>query len=200
LQRTKALAESTEKIEHQKLELEKVNKELMRLSLKDPLTGVWNRRKYDEAVELEWHRCLRHQRSIALLLLDIDYFKLLNDTYGHITGDESLVKIGGIIKESLTRSTDIAARYGGEEFVVLLTDTGKEEAKKIANMLRQKIETLKIPHKESSVSKYVTVSIGVTSTIPDISSSHEELLKTADIALYQAKSCGRNQVKYLPEL
>jgi diguanylate cyclase (GGDEF)-like protein len=199
LQRTKALVESNERIEHQKLELEKINRDLQHLSLKDPLTGLWNRRKYDETINLEWHRCLRYQRSIALILIDIDYFKQLNDTYGHMAGDECLAKIGETIKNSLSRSTDMAARYGGEEFVVLLTETGKEDAIKIANMLRQKIEALTIPHRQSSVSSYITVSIGVTFTIPNSNSSLSDLFKVVDKALYQAKAAGRNQVKFLYE-
>lgn len=199
LQRTQALVESNEKIEQQKLELEKVNRQLQKLSLKDPLTKLWNRRKYDETINLEWNRCLRHQRPIDLILLDIDYFKEYNDNYGHLAGDECLTKIGQTIKNSLSRSTDMAARYGGEEFIVILPETEKEEAIKIADMLRQKIEALHIPHGQSPVSCYVTVSIGVTLTIPNISSSHEDLFIVADKALYQAKADGRNQVKFLYE-
>ena len=197
LRRTKALVESNEKIEDQKLELEKVNRDLQQLSLIDPLTGVWNRRKYDKTIKREWNRCLRYQRPIALLLLDIDYYKKFNDSYGHMAGDECLVKIGETLKNSLYRSTDMAARYGGEEFVVLLTETGKEEAIKIANMLRQKIEALNIPHRQSPVSSYITASIGVTFTIPNTNSSHNDLFKVVDKALYQAKATGRNQVKFL---
>lgn len=200
LQRTKALEESVEKIELQKLELEKVNRQLQKRSLKDPLTELWNRRKYDETINLEWNRCLRHQRSIALVLLDIDYFKEYNDYYGHLAGDQCLIKIGQTIKNSLLRSTDMAARYGGEEFIVILPETEEEEeAIKIANKLREKIEALHIPHEQSPVSNYVTVSIGVTFTIPNINSSHEDLFKVADKALYQAKADGRNQVKLLFE-
>lgn len=199
LQRTKALAESTEEIELQKLELEKVNRQLQKLSLKDPLTKLWNRRKYDETINLEWNRCLRHQRPIALVLLDIDYFKEYNDYYGHLAGDQCLTKIGQTIKNLLSRSTDMAARYGGEEFIVILPETEKEEAVKIANMLRQKIEALHILHEQSPVSNYVAVSIGVTFTIPNINSSYEDLFKVVDKALYQAKADGRNQVKFLFE-
>jgi diguanylate cyclase (GGDEF)-like protein len=199
LHRTEELVESNEKIEQQKLELEKVNRQLQKLSLKDPLTKLWNRRKYDETINLEWNRCLRHQRPIALILLDIDYFKGYNDYYGHLAGDECLTKIGQTIKNSLSRSTDMAARYGGEEFIVILPETEKEEAIKIANMLRQKIEALNIPHEKSPVSSYVTVSIGVASTIPNMNSSHDDLFKVADKALYQAKDAGRNHVKFLSQ-
>lgn len=199
LQRTEALVKSNEKIEQQKLELEKVNRQLQKLSLKDPLTELWNRRKYDETIILEWNRCLRHQRPIALILMDVDYFKEYNDYYGHLAGDECLTKIGQTIKNSLSRSTDMAARYGGDEFIVILPETEKEEAIKIAGMLGQKIEALHIPHGQSTVSSYVTVSIGVTLTIPSINSSNEDLFIVADKALYQAKAVGRNQVKFLNE-
>ncbi|NLF43576.1 MAG: diguanylate cyclase, partial [Bacteroidales bacterium] len=197
--RTKALVESNEKIEQQKHELEKVNRQLQKLSLKDHLTQLWNRRKYDETINSEWNRCLRYQRPIALMLLDIDYFKEYNDFYGHLAGDECLTKIGQTIKNSLSRSTDMAARYGGEEFIVLLPDSGKEEAIKIADMLRLKTESMNIPHEKSSVSNYVTVSIGVTSTVPDGNSSYQDLFNVADRALYQAKNAGRNQVNFLSE-
>lgn len=196
LQRTEALVESNERIEEQRLELEKVNRQLQKLSLKDPLTKLWNRRKYDDTINLEWNRCLRHQRPIALILLDIDYFKEYNDYYGHLAGDECLTKIGQTIRDSLSRSADMAARYGGEEFIVILPETEKEEAIKIADMLRQKIEELHIPHAHSTVSSYVTVSIGITSIIPNNNLSHEDLFKFADKALYQAKADGRNQVKF----
>lgn len=199
LQRTKALEMSNEKIEIQKIELEKVNQTLMQLSFKDPLTGVWNRRKYDQTIEMEWRRCLRYERPIALILLDIDYFKGFNDSYGHMAGDECLIKIGEILKNTLSRSSDLVARYGGEEFIVLLPDSGRDEAIKVADMLRQKIESMNIPHEKSLVSNYVTVSIGVTFTVPNINSSYEDLFKVVDRALYLAKDVGRNQVKYLPE-
>ncbi len=197
LERTEALMESNEKIEQQKLELEKANRQLINLSLKDPLTGLWNRRKYDEIINLEWNRCLRYQRPIALILLDIDYFKKYNDCHGHLAGDECLTKIGQTLKHSLSRSTDLSARYGGEEFIVILPEAQKEESLKIADMLRQKIEALYIPHGQSPASSYVTVSIGVAFTVPNIDSSHEALFTVADKALYQATADGRNQVKFL---
>lgn len=197
LQRTKELAESNQKIELQNLELEKRNRALSKLSFKDPLTGVWNRRKYDQVIKLEWNRCLRYQRPMAILFLDMDYFKDFNDFYGHTEGDECLVQIGKTLDKSLSRSTEMVARYGGEEFVVLLTEAGKEDAIKTAHMLREKIENLNIPHEKSIVSNYVTVSIGVAFTIPDFNSSYQELFSLADKALYEAKDAGRNQVKFL---
>ena len=199
LWRTEELIKSNEKIERQKTELEKTNLKLQELSLKDPLTKLWNRRKYDETISLEWNRCLRHQRYISLLFLDIDFFKKYNDGYGHIAGDECLIKLGQTIRDSLMRSTDMAARYGGEEFIVILPEAGKEEAIKIAEALRRKIEELHIPHALSTVSAYVTVSIGVSSVIPHDGLSEEGLLEMADKALYKAKDNGRNQVVFSDE-
>lgn len=199
LQRTKDLAESNKKIEQQNLELEKKNKALKKLSLKDSLTGIWNRRKYEQKIAREWHRCLREQSPIALLFLDIDYFKKFNDFYGHMAGDECLAKIGQVLKNSFVYSTGTVARYGGEEFVVLLTKVGKEEAIKTADLLRQSVEALAIPHEKSSINNYVTVSIGCTSRIPDLNTSYQDLVRVADKALYQAKDAGRNQVKFLEE-
>lgn len=198
-QRTKDLEKLNEKIEKQNLELEEANRALKQLSFRDSLTGLWNRRKYDQTLEKEWRRCLRNKRPLALILLDIDYFKRFNDSYGHVAGDECLIKIGGVFKNSLSRASDLAARYGGEEFVVLLPEAGKEEAIKVADMLRQKIESMHVPHEKSAVSKYVTVSLGVTSTVPDRNSSHEDLFKMADRALYLAKNSGRNKVSFLSE-
>lgn len=195
--RTEALIKSNEKIEQQKLELEKINHQLKKLSLKDPLTKLGNRRQYDRIIISEWNQCLRHQRPIALILLDIDFFKKYNDYYGHLAGDECLTKIGQTIKDSLSSLTDKVVRYGGEEFIAILPDTEKEDAIKIAEILRQHIEALHIPHLQSTVSNYVTVSIGVTSAIPDTNSSHEKLFEVADKALYQAKAGGRNQVVFL---
>lgn len=197
LKRTKDLTESNKKVEQQNLELEQINQELQRLSLNDPLTGLWNRRKYKETVVLEWQRCLNHQKPISLLFIDVDYFKNYNDLYGHVAGDECLIKIAETLKSSLTYSSDMAVRYGGEEFVVLLSETGKEDALKIADLFLKKIETLAIPHEGSLVKNCITVSIGVSTMLPDDHSRHEDLVKIADKALYHAKSNGRNKVTYL---
>lgn len=199
LERTEALIESKEKIEQQKCELEKANLQLKKLSFIDPLTGLWNRRKYDEIINLEWNRGLRYQRPIALILLDIDHFKKYNDCHGHLAGDDCLTQIGQTIQQTLTRATDLAVRYGGEEFIVILPEAQKEEAMKVAELLRKKIEMLHIPHKQSPASRYVTVSIGVAFTVPSFDSSHEALFAAADSALYRAKAEGRNKVMFLSE-
>ncbi len=196
LQRTRELEESHIKIEQQKSELEVANSALEQLSNRDPLTGLWNRRKYACQAEAEWNRCARYQRPMSLLLLDIDFFKQFNDLYGHLAGDECLVAIAGVLRSSLTRSSDLVARYGGEEFVVLLTDTEMDEAVRIAEMLRSRIRDRKIPHGKSEVSEYVTVSIGVASSVPENGSTYDTLFEMADRALYQAKYSGRDRVVF----
>ncbi|HHY40143.1 MAG TPA: diguanylate cyclase [Syntrophaceticus sp.] len=196
--RTKALEEYREQIENQKAELEKVNKALQVLSLKDPLTDLWNRRHYDRTIQLEWNRSLRHKYPLALMMIDIDNFKAYNDCYGHKAGDECLVKVAQTTQEFFRRASDLVVRYGGEEFVVIMPGLGKDEAVNMAQLLRKAIEELHIPHKHSSVSPWVTVSIGVTSTIPDMKGSPQQLFLAVDKALYEAKAAGRNQVKYLP--
>lgn len=195
LQRTKALTASHKKIEQQNIELEQINQTLQQLSFKDPLTNLWNRRKYDETISFEWFRCLKHQQCISLLFIDVDFFKNFNDTYGHSAGDMCLIAIGAILRKNC--STDMVARYGGEEFIVLLPETGPDKGIEIASELLNKIEDLAIPNVGSFVSDYVTISIGVSSMIPDKRSSYENLVRTADKALYHAKSNGRNQVIYL---
>lgn len=196
--RTEALEKSRQRIEHQKAELEKKNDILHLLSLKDPLTDLWNRRHFDETMQLEWGRALRFERPISLLLIDIDHFKKYNDCYGHKAGDECLMKVTQIIKKSFKRTSDLVARYGGEEFVVIMSETGKDDAMNMAHLLQKSVEELKIPHEVSPVNTCVTVSIGVTSAIPNIKFTSKDLFLTVDTALYQAKANGRNQVAFLP--
>ncbi|WKY43543.1 diguanylate cyclase [Eubacteriaceae bacterium ES2] len=188
-ERTRDLWLSKQKIEEQKLALEK-------LSLRDPLTGLWNRRQYNESIETEWHRCLRHRHPISLIFIDVDYFKNYNDTYGHLAGDQCLYIIAQIFESTLGRSTDMAFRYGGEEFIILLPEATKEEALKTANMLLFQIEKEAIPHCQSLVKNCVTVSMGVSSMIPSLDTSAAKLIQDADTALYQAKENGRNQVQF----
>ena len=157
------------------------------LSLKDPLTDLWNRRHYDRTIQLEWNRSLRHKYPLALMMIDIDNFKAYNDCYGHKAGDECLVKVAQTTKEFFRRASDLVVRYGGEEFVVIMPGLGKDEAVNMALLLRKAIEELNIPHKHSPVSPWVTVSIGVTSTVPDNNGSPQQLFLAVDKALYEAK-------------
>jgi len=173
-------------------ELEELNKKLEELSLTDPLTGVANRRHFNKILDLEWKRCLRSKQPLSLVMVDIDYFKLYNDTYGHVKGDICLKKVARVLKENLKRAGDFVARYGGEEFVVILPNTDIRGACFLAETFRTKVEQMKIPHEKSKVSKYLTISLGVASIVPDRNSSYEELLKSADEALYRAKQKSRN--------
>ncbi len=192
--RTDALELSREQIEQQKAELEVTNQALQLLSLKDPLTGLWNRRHLDETLELEWRRGCRHERPLSLLVVDIDNFKTYNDHYGHHAGDECLAQVAQAIESSFSRASDLAARYGGEEFVVLIPETENSEAVNIAHILKETIEKLQIPHHFSPTGNYITVSIGVATGIPCSDSSPKELFTKADKAMYQAKAEGKNQV------
>ncbi len=195
--RTEALENSKKKVEHQKSELEKANAKLHLISFEDPLTGLWNRRKFDKTIQLEWRRSLRNRRPISLLFIDIDNFKAYNDYYGHKEGDECLVKVSQALKNSFKRASDVVARYGGEEFVVLMAEIEENEAVQWAQALKEEVEALHIPHKCSPVSIFVTVSIGVASIIPDYNHSPEDLLELADKALYKAKTAGKNKIEFI---
>jgi len=164
------------------------------LSTQDGLTGVPNRRHFDEALEREWRRAARSQRPLSLLMLDVDYFKFFNDTAGHQAGDDCLREVARTLAASLQRAGDVVARYGGEEFAVLLPETEADRAQQFAETLRQRIEALGIPHAGSPLAN-VTASIGVATVVPSHDDSGcEELVRGADIALYEAKRSGRNRV------
>lgn len=180
---------------HQEEALQKLNKQLQNLSFKDGLTGIANRRMFDKTLAREWNRGIREHQSLALLMIDIDYFKQYNDRYGHQAGDECLKVIAQHIDELTNRSTDLCARYGGEEFVVFLPDTDLTQATLLAEKCREKIYKLEILHEFSTICDVVTVSIGVSSVTPDKSALSSSLIKNADEALYFAKESGRNIVK-----
>lgn len=169
------------------------NKELLRLSTTDGLTGISNRRMFDDLGMREWRRCERMKKPLALVMIDVDHFKLFNDKYGHQAGDECLKLVATQVGKAAPRASDLAARYGGEEFVLVLGETDTDGAKWIANRLRQQVSELNIPH-YATTSRHVTISCGVASIIPDDSLALDVLLKSADHALYQAKQNGRDQV------
>ena len=197
--RDDALRQAKEELERQVAErtreLTDANQELQRLSLSDALTCIGNRRYQDEFLEREWRRALREQSPLSLVMLDIDYFKLFNDTYGHVAGDDCLRKVAGILTATIQRATDFASRYGGEEFVLVLPATGEQGALTLAEKIRRGVEELAIPHEKSPVAGVVTVSIGVAAIVPMRDSEGSLLLVAADRALYQAKTAGRNQVR-----
>ena len=175
-------------------DLQAANKELKRLTVIDGLTQIANRRHFDNTISLEWKRLSREKEDLSLILCDVDYFKLYNDTYGHQMGDECLKDIAHCLKDAAKRPSDLAARYGGEEFAVILPNTDPEGATIVAEKIRQKIEKLKINHKTSTIHPYVTLSLGVASVkLPKKGASAADLLSLADNALYEAKGNGRNR-------
>lgn len=160
----------------------------------DGLTNLFNRRYFDAKLEQEFKRLQRSTHPVSLIMADIDCFKLYNDTYGHQAGDDCLKDVAAAFKKSGGRVSDIAARYGGEEFVMLLPNTDQQGARKVAETIRTAIEALAIAHATSSVSGFVTVSIGVATVSPDRSTSPDLLVKLADQALYRSKENGKNQI------
>ena len=177
-------------------QLNVANLELQRLSMTDGLTGIANRRMFDQSLAREWRRCIRLKKPMSIVLLDVDSFKKYNDRYGHQAGDDCLKAIAGELARSAPRPADLVARYGGEEFVMTLGETDESGALWVANRLRQHVAGLKMPHEDSNHT-YVTVSCGVSSVLPSRDLSVDTLVKSADNALYLAKKQGRNTVVYL---
>ncbi|MEM1167557.1 MAG: diguanylate cyclase [Cyanobacteria bacterium P01_H01_bin.35] len=175
-------------------QLEQVNQELLRIANLDGLTQIANRRSFDEYLAVEWRRHLREQQFLSLIMIDIDYFKHYNDHYGHQGGDDCLMRVAQAISQVPQRPTDLVARYGGEEFAVILPNTNIEGAFTVAESIRLAIASLSIPHAQSEVSQFVTLSLGGASIIPNLEGTLEDLIYLADDALYQAKRQGRNQV------
>ncbi len=177
------------------LELKHYRDLLKDASLIDGLTGIPNRRRFDEVLKSEWKRAFRDKKPISVLMADIDYFKRYNDHYGHLEGDECLKRVAECLQNTLKRPADLAARFGGEEFVGILPATTAEGALKIAETYRESVEALQVEHQESPISDYVTISVGVATIMPSEEQGEEKLVRRADDALYEAKEAGRNQVK-----
>ncbi|MEM1171272.1 MAG: sensor domain-containing diguanylate cyclase [Cyanobacteria bacterium P01_H01_bin.35] len=175
--------------------LEKRNQQLEKIAYIDRLTQVSNRRHFEEKFEEEWKRLTRDNSSMSVIMVDVDYFKHYNDTYGHQQGDKCLAQVAQAISSAVKRPGDFVARYGGEEFVVILPNTPIEGALKVAENIRIEIEALEIPHTTSAVSNWVTSSLGVASSHCSNQSNPEMLLQAADMALYNAKKAGRNRVE-----
>ena len=174
-------------------ELDAANQELKRLSASDGLTGIANRRFFDDYFSREWRRSRRCSGEIAILMCDVDHFKAYNDTYGHQAGDDCLRLIAHKTRDSMERPADLAARYGGEEFVILLPDTPMAGAQSVAEKVRQVIRALNLPHAKSS-HRHVTLSIGVAVQAAGEQNTPQTLIEAADRALYRAKYAGRNLV------
>lgn len=183
-----ALQESQER-------LAAANKELEKLSSLDGLTGIPNRRRFDELLDQEWHRAMRNKKPLSLIMLDIDFFKLYNDHYGHQGGDDCLKLVARTLDESVHREPDTVARYGGEEFAAILPETSINGALEVAENMRASIEANKMAHAKSKVSEHVSISVGVATIIPERDALPEILIAAADQALYNAKENGRNRVE-----
>ncbi|GAB6060584.1 diguanylate cyclase [Desulfonatronum parangueonense] len=177
------------------IELKRARDQLSQLATTDGLTGLANRRRFDEVLAMEHARHVRSGTELALIMLDIDHFKLFNDTYGHVRGDDCLRAVAGVLRESLHRATDLAARYGGEEFACILPDTKSSNGiQAVAERIRQGVEALGIPHDHSPTEDHVTVSLGVVGTCCTQEITPSQIVAHADQELYRAKSQGRNQI------
>jgi len=178
---------------NREFELEKANKALERLSLEDPLTGIPNRRRFDSALQDAWRRALRRRSSITVLMIDVDFFKAVNDQHGHTYGDECLIQISHVLGEQVGRPDDLRARYGGEEFVVLLPETTEQGAITVADRIREAIYELGIVNEVSAFDHRLTVSVGIGTCVPQPGKTPDALIEAADGALYEAKRQGRNK-------
>ena len=184
------------------LELKQNRDELVRLARLDGLTGLYNRRTFDDVLEREWRRLARTGEPLSVIMIDVDHFKTYNDTYGHGAGDACLQRVADAARSSLQRPADVLARYGGEEFVALLPETKLEGALAVADAIRTAVVALDIPHASSTTAGQVTLSLGTACTVPQPDADAAKLLAIADQQLYAAKAEGRNRSKgvYVPDL
>nr|WP_139064047.1 PleD family two-component system response regulator [Thiorhodospira sibirica] len=168
---------------------------LEKLAMLDGLTGIPNRRYLNERMNHEWQRAIRESRPLSLVMMDIDYFKPYNDQYGHGAGDDCLGKVAKALQGAITRPADLVARYGGEEFSALLPETDTTGALHVATRFQEAIAALQLPHAYSSVSSFITLSIGVVTLIPTVDTgAAQKLFDLADEALYESKNHGRNRI------
>jgi diguanylate cyclase (GGDEF)-like protein len=172
--------------------LEKKSKDVEKMSRVDGLTGLYNRRYFDEAFAFEWNRAIRNQTPLSLIICDIDHFKRVNDQYGHLAGDEYLKAMAIIIRRLFKRNIDITARFGGEEFIILLGDQSSQHVCKLAETLRNMTQEFCLEYQEKTIR--TTLSLGVSTYIPQQNDGQDTLIFKADKALYQSKACGRNRV------
>lgn len=193
------LEEKTRELDAKLVELEELHQaletsheKLRLLSSLDGLTGLPNRRHFDETLKREWHRGIRNRKPLSIILVDIDYFKAFNDAYGHIAGDDCLRRVAEALAASLFRETDVVARYGGEEFTAILPDTDAKGAEIVGCRMREVISSLGICHVASPGGDHVTISLGISTLVPTGLKSPTSLVAAADKALYSAKEEGRN--------
>jgi diguanylate cyclase (GGDEF)-like protein len=185
------IAQAMDYFREKMIEADRLQQEVLR----DPLTGIANRRAFDQALELAWRQLVRSQRPLSLLFMDIDHFKAFNDHYGHGEGDRCLARIAGALHGCVHRPGDLVARYGGEEFVAILPDTDAQGALGVAQACHAATAVQAIPHGHSGVSGWVTLSIGVATMVPRQGSTPQELLQAADAMLYAAKAAGRKTTR-----
>ena len=176
------------------LQLKLQRDRLEALTMTDGMTGIANRRRFDQQLDEEWRRCARMHIPLSAVMMDIDCFKAYNDNYGHAAGDDCIRDVAQALATIPTRAGDLVARYGGEEFACLLPGTGADGARTIAERLLDTVNDLEIPHAWSNVTGKVSISAGVGTMIPSGDAEPEELMKTADRLLYEAKNAGRNRV------
>jgi diguanylate cyclase (GGDEF)-like protein len=188
------LKRSRDLLELLTVELGEKNRKLEVLAREDGLTGLANRRHFDEVLDAEIKRAVRSRQFLSLILCDVDYFKKYNDQYGHVAGDKCLQSIGAIMRAGFKRAGDLPARYGGEEFAVILPETQPDKALQLAERLRQELSELALPHACTGILGQVTLSVGAVGVQPDREHTAEWFIKGADQALYRSKENGRNQV------
>lgn len=180
------------------MQLVELNMQLLKLANIDGLTGIVNRRHFDERYSEEWLRAFRNRHPLTLIMFDIDMFRQYNDKFGHIEGDECLKRVAGAAQQIVSRPVDTVARFGEDKFILLLPETDAAGAETVAEKLRSKIESLQLPNPDSTVNSYLTVSIGVSTIVPAVNSNPDACLARVDEALYQAIGAGGNRISIVP--
>jgi two-component system chemotaxis family response regulator WspR len=193
------LREHLHRLERHTALLEQENQDLRRLSYLDGLTGIANRRHFEEALDLEWRRACRAGTALSLVMIDTDFFKPFNDAYGHQQGDDCLIRIAHTLRNGLNRPGDMAARYGGDEFMLLIPGSDAQGVAELAEVIRARVAAMAILHEGSPTDRVVTISLGAVTSYPTRGFSSGNLIEAADEALYRAKEDGRNQVAIIQE-
>lgn len=194
------LSQDVTRFKENQKQLERLNRQLHHQATNDGLLGIANRREFERVLELEWRRAIRERQPLSLLMIDVDHFKVFNDTYGHLQGDECLQQIAALLKDATARPGDLAARYGGEEMAILLPGTGLAGAAHMAQRIHALLAEWAVPFPDSPVASHVTVSIGIASMLPERHASAHTLIAQADKGLYAAKDNGRNRSEAVPRL
>ncbi|MBF0583277.1 MAG: diguanylate cyclase [Magnetococcales bacterium] len=188
------LNRKNKELDSKNAKLVELNKTLTDMVTIDGLTGIPNRRRFDEYLIQEWNRALRDKTPLSLIVIDIDFFKQYNDNYGHTAGDKCLKKVARALADTMVRSIDLVARYGGEEFICILPNTDAAGLVRVGNNLRDSINALAIPHAYSKVASHITISLGGDTLVPSLEMVPFLLVGQADARLYRAKETGRNRL------